>query len=352
MTALDQAFIKAFTRQDLLPATGLRPVATASGPTPPAKEKMPCAEVLPPHENPPLGEKNPPSQSGDWVAKQPQEDFAPLHNVTGTRLDAGINLLSPLAASTGKKPATAPLSTISPLFDGLWAAFEKDLPQGTKNSSLSKVATAKEMSEDRIALREIGNPSPRLPSAEEIRAASREAKKRDQERLRAEPLHEVMQNSPTLAALEETRERLAAARDSVDLQSLEVSSEMADTQSLVSDFSTLSVDTTPVPVEVTPVPVEVTPAAAVAAVPGLPEFKPAQQVDHFTWPIVCRRLMARADEEFDRLADAILAMNAQGKKVLAFGSRRRGEGTTTLLLCIARRLAERGVKPALVEADS
>jgi Mrp family chromosome partitioning ATPase len=82
-----------------------------------------------------------------------------------------------------------------------------------------------------------------------------------------------------------------------------------------------------------------------------PEFKPAWQVERFTWPRVCRRLMARAAEEFDRLADALLAANARGQKVLAMTGCCRGEGTTTLLLCAARRLAERGVKLVLVDAD-
>ena len=61
--------------------------------------------------------------------------------------------------------------------------------------------------------------------------------------------------------------------------------------------------------------------------------------------------MARAAEEFDRLADALLAANARGQKVLAMTGCCRGEGTTTLLLCAARRLAERGVKLVLVDAD-
>ena len=74
-------------------------------------------------------------------------------------------------------------------------------------------------------------------------------------------------------------------------------------------------------------------------------------MDHFTWPRVCRRLIARAAEELDRLADALLAANNQGQKVLAIAGCRRGEGATTLLLCAARRLAERGVKPVLVDAD-
>jgi Mrp family chromosome partitioning ATPase len=102
------------------------------------------------------------------------------------------------------------------------------------------------------------------------------------------------------------------------------------------------------------------PVAPLSSFPQLPtateppppqEFKPAWQVDRFTWPRVCRRLLARAAEEFDRLADAILAANSRGQKVLAIGGCCRGEGATTLLLCAARRLAERGVKLVLVDAD-
>ena len=85
--------------------------------------------------------------------------------------------------------------------------------------------------------------------------------------------------------------------------------------------------------------------------PAPPAFKPAWQVERFTWPRVCRRLTARAAEEFDRLADALLAANARGQKVLAMAACCRGESATTLLLCAARRLAERGVKLVLVDAD-
>ena len=74
-------------------------------------------------------------------------------------------------------------------------------------------------------------------------------------------------------------------------------------------------------------------------------------MEQFTWPRLCRRLIARAAGELDRLADALLAANGQGQKVLAFAGCRRGEGATTLLLCAARRLAERGIKPVLVDAD-
>jgi Mrp family chromosome partitioning ATPase len=85
--------------------------------------------------------------------------------------------------------------------------------------------------------------------------------------------------------------------------------------------------------------------------PAPPDFKPAWQVDRFTWPRVCRRLIGRAADELDRLADAISTANACGQKVLAIAGCCRGEGATTLLLCAARRLAERGIKAVLVDAD-
>jgi Mrp family chromosome partitioning ATPase len=81
------------------------------------------------------------------------------------------------------------------------------------------------------------------------------------------------------------------------------------------------------------------------------EFKPAWQVERFTWPRVCRRLIGRAADELDRLADALQMANSRGQKVMAVGGCRQGEGATTLLLCAARRLAERGIKAVLVDAD-
>jgi receptor protein-tyrosine kinase len=62
-------------------------------------------------------------------------------------------------------------------------------------------------------------------------------------------------------------------------------------------------------------------------------------------------LIARSPGEFDRLADALLAVGAQGKKVLGIAGCRQGEGATTMLLCAARRLADRGVKLAILDAD-
>ncbi|MCE5266300.1 MAG: hypothetical protein LLG00_00235 [Planctomycetaceae bacterium] len=81
-------------------------------------------------------------------------------------------------------------------------------------------------------------------------------------------------------------------------------------------------------------------------------MKPAWQVDRLTWPRVCRRLMAEAVDEWDRLCDAIVDAGEKGQKVLAIAGCRRGEGATTLLLCAASRLSERGIKTILVDADA
>jgi Mrp family chromosome partitioning ATPase len=80
-------------------------------------------------------------------------------------------------------------------------------------------------------------------------------------------------------------------------------------------------------------------------------FRPAWQVERFSWPRACRQLMSRASGEWDRLADAVEAAGDEGRKVLAIAGLRRGEGATTVLLCIARRMAERGVRTALADAD-
>ena len=94
------------------------------------------------------------------------------------------------------------------------------------------------------------------------------------------------------------------------------------------------------------------PEQAKLPMPAKPrEFKPDQQVERFTWPKVCRRLIFRSPDEFDRLVDALLVAGARGKKVLGITGCRQGEGATTMLLCAARRLADRGVKLALVDAD-
>ena len=59
----------------------------------------------------------------------------------------------------------------------------------------------------------------------------------------------------------------------------------------------------------------------------------------------------RASGQVERLAEVLAAGIAVGRKVVAASSCRRGDGCTTILLCAAQRLAQRGRKVVIVDAD-
>jgi Mrp family chromosome partitioning ATPase len=80
-------------------------------------------------------------------------------------------------------------------------------------------------------------------------------------------------------------------------------------------------------------------------------FSAHWHVPGFCWPKVCLALEAKAAGALDRVAEAILRAAGEGKKVLGFVSVRSGEGATTLLLCAARRLAERGGRVVVAETN-
>lgn len=80
-------------------------------------------------------------------------------------------------------------------------------------------------------------------------------------------------------------------------------------------------------------------------------FQPSFQVDSFAWPSGCTRLGMLAPDQVDRLADALTRGLDRGQQVVAISGCGRGDGCTTLLLCVARRLAERGLRIAMVDAD-
>ena len=80
-------------------------------------------------------------------------------------------------------------------------------------------------------------------------------------------------------------------------------------------------------------------------------FQPSFQVDSFAWPSGCTRLGMLAPDQVDRLADALTRGLDMGQQVVAISGCGRGDGCTTLLLCVARRLAERGLRIAMVDAD-
>ena len=83
----------------------------------------------------------------------------------------------------------------------------------------------------------------------------------------------------------------------------------------------------------------------------LEDFRPAFQVDAFIWPTSVTKMGEVAGHCLDPVVDRLIVGSAQGRKVIAFEGCRRGDGCTTVLLAVARRLAERGLRVVLVDAD-
>jgi Mrp family chromosome partitioning ATPase len=90
---------------------------------------------------------------------------------------------------------------------------------------------------------------------------------------------------------------------------------------------------------------------AVGQRPADRAFLPMLQVDRFDWPQACLRLSEMAADQLDGLTSALRQAKARGKRVVAVGGCRRGEGATTVLLSAARRLAQLGLRVVMVDAN-
>lgn len=80
-------------------------------------------------------------------------------------------------------------------------------------------------------------------------------------------------------------------------------------------------------------------------------FSPDWEVDHFVWPEICDRLLAAEAVYFQHVGERLLEATQQQHHVLMIAGCRRGEGRTTLALCLARCAAQAGAKVAVVDAD-
>jgi len=80
-------------------------------------------------------------------------------------------------------------------------------------------------------------------------------------------------------------------------------------------------------------------------------FSPDWEVDRFAWPDICEGLLQAEDGYFHHVGVRLKTATDNGRHVLMITGSRRGEGRTTLALCLARCAAEAGVKVALVDAD-
>ncbi len=79
--------------------------------------------------------------------------------------------------------------------------------------------------------------------------------------------------------------------------------------------------------------------------------RPALEVDAVRWPAICELLLKEHAEQFDQLADEARPECLDGRKVIGITGIDRGEGRTTLALCLARRLTSQNMQVAIVDAD-
>lgn len=98
--------------------------------------------------------------------------------------------------------------------------------------------------------------------------------------------------------------------------------------------------------------VEAAPVKPITPVPQhFQPMVPAWEVDRFLWPALCEKLLRDEQSYFAQAGSKIASAVRDGLKSLAITGSRRGEGRTTLALCLARSAAKAGLKVVLVDAD-
>ncbi len=98
------------------------------------------------------------------------------------------------------------------------------------------------------------------------------------------------------------------------------------------------------------------PAHAARSAGGSPSkiggrFRPLLEVDGYLWPKSVGLLAAPTQEAMEQLIENILERIGRNQKVVGWQGCRPGDGCSTLLLAVARRLAGRGLSVAMVDAD-
>lgn len=92
-------------------------------------------------------------------------------------------------------------------------------------------------------------------------------------------------------------------------------------------------------------------AAPIAGAKTTPLAAPLWEVDRFHWPRTCEKLFADEQGYLSQAGNKLQAAVQDGLRVLAITGTRRGEGRTTLALCLARAAAQAGVQVAVMDAD-
>ncbi len=80
-------------------------------------------------------------------------------------------------------------------------------------------------------------------------------------------------------------------------------------------------------------------------------FRPQWEVDAFAFPSVCDRLQSESSQGLANLLRSVLEQAWSGRNIFAVTSCSRGEGVTTVTLCIARMAAAAHVRVAVLDGN-
>jgi Mrp family chromosome partitioning ATPase len=81
------------------------------------------------------------------------------------------------------------------------------------------------------------------------------------------------------------------------------------------------------------------------------DFHPAWEVQRIRWPKLCDQLIDVGRKTFDEIIETLQGGSAKKCKIVAVTSQQRGEGRTTISLCAARYAASAGLNCLLIDAD-
>ncbi len=87
------------------------------------------------------------------------------------------------------------------------------------------------------------------------------------------------------------------------------------------------------------------------SVPESPPFLADWEVDRFVWPEICKKLLSSEAAYFRAVGEQLRSLARSKRQVLMIGGCRRGEGRTTMALCLARSAARAGVSVGLIDGD-
>jgi Mrp family chromosome partitioning ATPase len=108
----------------------------------------------------------------------------------------------------------------------------------------------------------------------------------------------------------------------------------------------------PLALEGVPLPASFTDAGPSQASESKPApIQPLWEVDQFSWPATVHMLLDAHVDSFAEIADHFRQIQKQGMRSVALTSGERGVGRSTIAMCLAKSIADSGLRVALIDGD-